>query len=128
MPNISDVVLMDVSKIMPERATKYCICVSASNDRYFYINSEHREMYDDFKIKASDYDFLTHDSYIGCHEAYLLKKELIIRKLGNLNYDDMLKISDKVRNSKRMVKTDKKALIIELETWLEQQKTVAEQP
>ena len=113
---------MDVSKIMPERATKYCVCISAGNDRYFYINSEHREMYDDFKIKASDYDFLKYDSYVGCHEAYLLGKELIIRKLGNLNCDDMLKILDKIQNSKRMTKTEKKTLILEFEMWLADRK------
>jgi len=122
MPNISDVILMDVSKIMPERTTKYCVCISAGNDRYFYINSEHREMYDDFKINASDYDFLKYDSYVGCHEAYLLGKELIIRKLGNLNYDDMLKILDKVQNSKRIAKVEQKALILEFETWLADRK------
>ncbi len=122
MPNISDVILMDVSKIMPERTTKYCVCISAGNDRYFYINSEHREMYDDFKIMASDYDFLKHDSYVGCHEAYLLREELIIRKLGNLNYDDMLKILDKIQNSKRIAKAEKKALILEFETWLADRK------
>jgi len=113
---------MDVSKIMPERTTKYCVCVSAGNDRYFYINSEHREMYDDFKIKAADYDFLTHDSYVGCHEAYLLRKELIIRKLGNLNYEDMLKVLDKIQNSRRMAKIERKNLILEFETWLNAQK------
>lgn len=122
MPNISDVILMDVSKVMPERTTKYCVCVSAGNDRYFYINSEHRQIYDDFKIKASDYDFLTHDSYVGCHEAYRLGKELIIRKLGNLNYDDMLKILDKIQKSKRIAKTERKALIFEVETWLNDKK------
>jgi len=118
MPSISDVILMDVSKIMPERTVKYCVCVSAGNDRYFYINSEHREMYDDFKINASDYDFLAHDSYVGCHEAYLLGKELVIRKLGNLNHEDMLKILGKIQNSKRIAKTERKTLILEFETWL----------
>ena len=122
MPNISDVVLMDVSKIMPERATKYCVCISAGDDRYFFINSEHREMYDDFKIKASDYGFLTHDSHVCCHEAYRLGNELIIRKLGNLNYDDMLRISVKIQNSRRITKTERKTLAFELETWLNDNK------
>jgi len=117
MPSISEVVLMDVSKIMPERSEKYCVCISAGNGKYFYINSEHRKMYDDFKIKAANYSFLRHDSYVGCSEAHVLGKELVVRKLGNFNYEDMLKILNKIRNSKRITEAERNAIVLELEEW-----------
>lgn len=119
MPSISEVILMDVSKIMPERAEKYCVCISAGDGKYFYINSEHREIYDDFEIKSSDYSFLSRDSYVSCHKAHVLDNEFIIRKLGNFGYDDMLKILNKIQNSKNINKAESSALIIELEEWLE---------
>jgi hypothetical protein len=76
-------------------------------------------MYDDFKILASDYDFLKDDSYVGCHKTYTFGKELIINKLGTLNHKDMLKILDKIRNSNTIPKSEKEALVFEIEHWLE---------
>jgi len=118
MPNISEVICMDLSKIMPERTNKYCVCISAGDGKYFIINSNSREMYDDFKIEACDYDFLSHDSYVSCHKAYVLGDELIVKKLGDLNYDDMLKILNKIRNSKRIAEVERDDIALELEKWL----------
>jgi hypothetical protein len=63
---------MDLSSILPHCKDKYGICVSASNGKYFLINSEHRRMYDDFEINTSEYSFLTKErSFIGCSEAHI---------------------------------------------------------
>jgi len=110
MPNITEVFLMDLSKVLSDRDSKFCVCVSSGNNRYLIINSLSREHYDDFKIEAKDYDFLKHDSYVSCHKAYILNSELIIKKLGNLNYGDMKKILNKIRNSKRIVEIEKETI------------------
>jgi len=109
---------MDVSEKLEHRTTKHCICISAGNDKYILINSEHREMYDDFKICASDYDFLKQDSYVGCSEIIVLEKELIIRKAGSMKYEDMLRILEKIRNPRHMSKQDREEVAIELEGWM----------
>lgn len=41
MPKVSEVFIIDVSKIISHRATKHCICVSAGENKCFLINSEH---------------------------------------------------------------------------------------
>ncbi|MDR1829628.1 MAG: hypothetical protein LBQ76_02550 [Candidatus Fibromonas sp.] len=117
MPDISDIILMDVSKILPHSYEKFCVCISSSS-KYFYINSLHREMYDDFEIKSSDYGFLKHDSHVGCHKAHLLGDELVIRKIGKLNRKDMMKILNKIKNSKHLPKAEKESISCELEEWL----------
>jgi len=120
MPNISEVFIMDVSSILPHRKKKHCICVSAGGNKYFLINSEHREMYDDFKISASNYSFLGEDKYVGCSEAHELKEEHIIKKCGVIDYDDMAKILDKVKKSKHLDEAIIEIITYELEKWLEQ--------
>jgi hypothetical protein len=119
MANISEVYIIDVSKIMPHRTTKYGICVSAGENRYFLINSDHREIYDDLKI--SNYDFLKHDSYVGCSKAHEFEKELIKERIGAIDYDDMAKILDKVKKSKHLDDATIETISYELETWLEQE-------
>ena len=108
-----------MSSILPHCKDKYGICVSASNGKYFLINSEHRKMYDDFEIDTSEYSFLTKErSFIGCSEAHILDDELIIEKLGNINYGDMQKILGKVRNSKYLIEAERIAIASEIEVWL----------
>lgn len=118
MPNISEVFIIDVSNILPHSTTKYCICVSAGSNRYFLINSEHREMYDDFEIKSSNYSFLKKDSYVGCSETIVLKEEFIIKNVGRLKYDDMRKILEKIQKSKHIAKPEREDMALELEEWL----------
>ncbi|MDR1812260.1 MAG: hypothetical protein LBQ87_05495 [Candidatus Fibromonas sp.] len=118
MPVISEVMLIDVSKIMPERAKKYCVCISSDNNKYFVINSNHREMYDDFEIEASNYSFLSHDSYVCCHKTYILSEEFIVSKLGNINHGDMMKILDKIQNSRRIAEEERDTIALELKAWL----------
>ena len=126
MTNVSDVNAMDVFGVIEKPGKektleKYCVCISVgkNSDKYFYINSQHREMYDDFGIKASDYDFLEHDSYIGCSEVQILDKNRFHRKLGTLKHKDMLKILNKIRNSECIPEVEKEVLVSELEDWLE---------
>ena len=58
MPDISDVLIINVSGEIAYRNTKHCVCISVSREKYFIINTNHREMHDDFNIKSADYDFL----------------------------------------------------------------------
>jgi uncharacterized protein (TIGR02145 family) len=58
MPNISEVFVIDVSGVIEYRDKKHCVCVSVAFDKYLLINTSHREIYDDFEIKSSDYAFL----------------------------------------------------------------------
>ena len=58
MSELFDVVVMDVKGVVSYRDTKYCVCVSNLQNKYLFINTDHRTMYDDFEIKAEDYIFL----------------------------------------------------------------------
>jgi hypothetical protein len=122
MPKVSEVFIIDVSSVLPYRKKKHCICVSAGENKYFLINSKSREMYDDFKIHVSNYSFLGEDRYVGCSEAIELKEELIIKKCGVMEYDDMVKILNKVKKSKYLDGATIETIIGELERWLEQEK------
>jgi len=117
-PQISEVYIMNVSEKLEYRTTKHCICISAGNNRYILINSEHREMYDDFKISVSDYDFLKRDSYVGCSEFVVLGRESIIRRVGSMKYNDMLKILEKMREPKHISKPGRTEIALELEEWM----------
>ncbi|MCL1957502.1 MAG: hypothetical protein FWF63_09285 [Fibromonadales bacterium] len=118
VPKISEVYIIDVSKILPHCETKYCICITTGINKYFLINSENREMYDTFEINASDYKFLKHNSYVGCSKAHTLESNLIIKKIGNLNFNDMSKILEKIRKSKYIAKPERESMTLELEEWL----------
>jgi hypothetical protein len=120
MTNISDVNVMDVKGKVEHRDTKYCVCISTGDnkDRYFLIDSKSRKMYDDFEIKKSVYDFLEHDSHISCSKVYELEEERYIEKIGNVNYEDMQTILNKVRNSDRITRAEKDVIVPELENWL----------
>jgi hypothetical protein len=118
VPQISDVYIIDVSKILPHCETKYCICITTGINKYFLINSENRKIYDTFEISASDYSFLKHNSYVGCSKAHALESSLIVKKIGNLNFNDMSKILEKIRNSKYIIKPERETMALELEEWM----------
>ena len=61
---------------------------------------------------------MKHDSYVECSEVHILDEKRLIKKLGNLNYDDMKMILNKIKNSIGLSKGEIKALSIELEEWL----------
>ena len=119
MPEISDVFIINVLEKIAYRNTKHCVCISVSKDRYFTINTNHREMYDDFQIKSSDYGFLGGiDRFVCCSGMHEFSSDKIIKKVGNINFDDMAKILDKIQKSKTIDKIDKDSVIPELDKWL----------
>ena len=119
MPSISEVVVVDVSKIFKHRPTKYCVCVSVSTDKYMMINTNHRDAYDDFEIESSEYVFLKHKNrFVACSEMFYVNPNTIIRSVGNLNHRDMAKIVDKIQQSKIMDKIEKDSVLPELNKWL----------
>lgn len=119
MPQISDVFIIDVSGKINYRNTKHCVCISLSENKYLLVNTNHREMYDDFQIRSSEYDFLGGmDRFISCHRIHEFSFDRIIKKVGNLNYDDIAKIVDKIQKSRTLDKIDKDSVIPDLDKWL----------
>ena len=120
MFEISDIFVIDVrGSEINNRETKHCICISVSKDKYLVINSEHRQMYDDFEIKASDYQFLKgKNRFVSCAFVYKFPPEKIISKsVGKLKYPDMLKIIDKIQNSKILDQSEKNDILPDLVDW-----------
>ena len=118
MSEISDVLIIDVSGKIDYRNKKYCVCISVSPDKYFLINTNHREIYDDFEIKSSNYAFLENvNRFVCCSKMYEFDPGRIIRKAGNLNFDDMMKIIDKIQKSRVIGKKEKDSVIPALDKW-----------
>ena len=118
MPEISDVLIIDVSGTVGHRKTKHCVCISVSRDKYFLINTSHREMYDDFEIKSSDYAFLENvNRFVCCSKMYEFGPDKVIEKVGNLNFGDMAKIIDKIQKSRVLDKMEKNSVIPGLDKW-----------
>ena len=71
-PAIKGIYIADVSgdpELGRHRSNKHCVCVSVGAGLYLLINTAHRELYNDFPIKASDYAFLFGvDRFISCHK------------------------------------------------------------
>jgi hypothetical protein len=119
MSQISDVLIIDVTGKINYRGSKHCVCISVSGDKYFLINTDHREIYDDFEIKSSDYVFLDGtDRFVCCSRMHEFRPDRIIRKVGNLNHCDMARIADKIQKSKVLDKMEKDSVIPELDKWL----------
>jgi hypothetical protein len=117
--NISDVFVANFSSEFEHRSTKHCVCVSVSTDKYVIINTDHREMYDDFEIKSSDDAFLEHKNrFVSCLKLYQSDSIKIHKHVGNLYREDMLKIVDKIQNSKVLDKTEKDSVLPEIKKWL----------
>ena len=117
--NLFDVVIMNVEGIIQYRDTKHCICISILNNKYFVINTDHRQMYDDFKIEAKNYPFLNaKDRFIACFKIHTIDPDRKIKTVGKLNIEDITKIITKIKNSKTIHKTDKDLILPEIENWL----------
>ena len=120
MTEISDVYVINVKDSdIQNRETKHCICISVSKDRYVVINTEHRQMYDDFIIKASDYPFLKgKDRFVCCATVHrFLPDRIVSESVGKLKYPDMLKIIEKIQNSKVLDKSEKNDIVPDLIEW-----------
>jgi len=119
VPNISEVVVIDVSETIEHRGTKHCVCVSVSAEKYLLINTNHRAIYDDFEIKSSEYAFLKpKNRFVCCSEMYHFDSDKIIKRVGVLNRGDMIKIVDKMQNSESLKTIEKNSVIPELNKWL----------
>lgn len=119
MPNISDVFIADFSNEFEHRPRKHCVCVSVSSERYVIINTNHREAYDDFEIRSSNYDFLkSKNRFVSCVKLYGADSIKLIKRVGNLYRDDMLKVADKIQNSDVLDEIEKAAVLPELKKWL----------
>jgi len=117
VPNISDVVV--VEKVIEHRKTKHCVCILVATDKYLMINTSHRDIYDDFEIESSEYVFLKSiNRFVCCSEMFYVSPDKILRSVGNLNRNDMLKIVNKIQNSKIMGDIEKDSVLPELRKWL----------
>ena len=119
MPNLFDVVIMNVEGIISYRGTKYCVCVSVSENKYLFINSSSRRMYDDFQIEASDYPFLNDlNRFVACSRIYFIEPSRAIRTVGRLNFADAGKVVAKIKKSWTVLKKDKDSILPGLEDCL----------
>lgn len=91
---------------------------------YFFINSNinhslanKQEQLDlQYPINHKDYNFLTHTSFIGCHNIKTIEKEKLCLSIqnnktkikGQLKEDDLENILEMVRNSRLYSKIEKK--------------------
>ena len=119
MPEICSIWLVNVSGLFPHRNTKQAVCVSVTGNRYLVINTEHRQMYDDFCIKSSEYPFLGGtDRYIACSRVHCFEAERLIKKVGSLNPADTKILIEKMKKSRVLDKIEKNAILPGLEEWL----------
>jgi hypothetical protein len=76
-------------------------------------------MYDDFEIKSTDYKFLgTENRFVSCLKMYGSDSIKLLKHVGNLYREDMVKIVDKIQNSKVLDKIEKDFVVHELKEWL----------
>ena len=114
-PVARGVYLADVNGLVPYRDTKHCVCVSAGGGRYFLVNTLHRDEYNDFPIKASDYAFLKgQDRCIACLQWILIPDERLLRHVGTLSDADAKTVYEKVKASHKIRKSVKKEILDEL--------------
>ncbi|MCL2155163.1 MAG: type II toxin-antitoxin system PemK/MazF family toxin [Leptospirales bacterium] len=119
MPDLFEVVIMDVSDIIFHRETKHCVCVSLMENNYLFINSKSLPKYDDFMIEAKNYPFLQNKNrFIACFKIYTISNDRIVKTVGKLNIEDINKIVNKIKKSKILKKKEKASVLTEIESWL----------
>jgi len=90
MTNISDVFKIKTGNSVEYRDMKWCVCVSVTKNNYLLINTHHRDMYEDFEIKASDYEFLDSiDRFVCYSTVWQFGLNELEAKVGNLSRDDI---------------------------------------
>ena len=116
--DISEVVLADTSKseTIKDRDKKLFVRISITNEKFLIINSRKSE--ESIKIESAIYSFLSHDSYIAGLRTFTLEENEIIKKRGNLYYDDMVKVLSMVKNSKFIPPDEKEEILIDLEEFI----------
>jgi len=117
-PEVRGVYVADVGddkKLGKHRATKHCVCVSVGGGQYLLINTRQNSEYDDFKILASNYDFLDgEDRWLGCVALIARRAEKLLRKVGELNDADTKTVYEKIRASQRISADEKNRVLPEL--------------
>jgi len=118
MLDISEVVLADTStsEIIKDRARKLFVLISVTNEKFLIINSRESEW--SIKIESAVYSFLSHDSYIAGLRTFTLEEDEIIKKRGNLYYDDMVKVLNMIKTSKSIPPDEKEEILIDLEEFI----------
>ena len=117
LPETRGVYIVDTAGSVSKRKTKHCVCVSVGMGWYFLINSASREVFDDFPIKASDYDFLNGDDrYLGCSKMNMrtCAAGQLIKKVGQLSDADTRTVMKKVQQSNTLLNTEKHKILSEL--------------
>jgi len=117
-PAIRGIYVADVSgdaELGKYRSMKHCVCVSVGEGRYLLINTLHRELYNDFMIKASDYGFLKGvDRFISCHKPSDFIPAQLIKKVGMLSDADTRTMMKKIQASRFMRQNIKAKILGEL--------------
>ena len=117
-PSARGIYIADVSSYAgfgEHRKTKHCVCVAVSGGMYLFINTSHRDMYDDFKISASDYKFLNGvDRFLSCRSARALDARHIIREVGTLSVKDTETVIAKISASDTIPDGDREFILAEL--------------
>ena len=97
------------------RNTKHCVCVSVGEGRYLLINTHHREMYNDFILKASDYGFLKGvDRFLSCYSPQPFKPAQLVKKVGTLSDADTRVLISKIKTARFIHKLLKAKILDEL--------------
>jgi hypothetical protein len=120
MAAISDVYIIDVTDNVEHRKTKHCICISVAKNKCLLINTENRGIYNELEISSENYNFLNgKNRFVACSRPIIFKESEIIKKEGNINYNDMAKILEKLKSVKKKdIAIQLKDVITELEEWL----------
>ena len=108
---VGDILVVKTPEL-PDRKTKYVVCVCVSHRLGLYINSENREMYDCIILKKTKKRrFLKNDSYIACKNLHKFQKEQVQEVVGCIEGDEVKAIIEKINASKTISSTYKKLII-----------------
>jgi len=117
-PSARGIYIADVSRdaeVGKYRATKHCVCVSVGEGWYLLINTHHRELYNDFLIKASDYGFLKGvDRFVSCRIPRPFTTAQLIKRVGTLSETDTRTMMKKIKASRFMRQAIKIKILDEL--------------
>ena len=117
-PATRGIYIADVSgdaEVGKYRSKKHCVCVSVGEGWYLLINTHHRELYNDFMIKASEYGFLNGvDRFISCRIPRPITTGQLIKKVGTLSEADTRTMMEKVKASRFMRNAVKEKILKEL--------------
>jgi hypothetical protein len=119
-PVIRGVYIADVRGIVSRRDSKHCVCVSISDKKYLLINTFHGEIYDDFLLPLSRYDFLIdRDRYLSCAAVVEIPDGNLKSFVGMLSAEDTYTAAGKILRSKTMRSAEKNRIALGLKDELD---------